>query len=297
MDKFYSKVLLFGEYSIIKGSNGLAVPFESFHGQLEFDSEKSLDSKASLLELARYLDNSSILSKNIDTQNFIKDIENGLYFNSIIPQGYGVGSSGALCASILSKYGRNIKRDHSYSKDELRFLQDLMALMESFYHGTSSGLDPLISFVNEAVFIKGRNEIEVKELSNLDSFGDFYLIDSGIPRKTSPLVHKFMKMCENNDFAAKLEKLVINSNQLIDAFINQDKASFEQNLYEVSRFQYLNFESMIPKNLKELWFYGLESQKFLLKLCGAGGGGFLMAYVPENDLSILKDHKLIKLNL
>ena len=33
-----------------------------------------------------------------------KDISLGLYFDSSIPQGYGVGSSGALVASIYDKY-------------------------------------------------------------------------------------------------------------------------------------------------------------------------------------------------
>ena len=33
-----------------------------------------------------------------------KDIDNGMYFDSSIPQGYGVGSSGALVASIYDKY-------------------------------------------------------------------------------------------------------------------------------------------------------------------------------------------------
>jgi mevalonate kinase len=36
---FYAKILLFGEYGIIKDSKGLAIPFNSFKGALRFDSD------------------------------------------------------------------------------------------------------------------------------------------------------------------------------------------------------------------------------------------------------------------
>ncbi len=34
-------------------------------------------------------------------------LKTGLYFDSSIPQGYGVGSSGALVAAIYDKYAKN----------------------------------------------------------------------------------------------------------------------------------------------------------------------------------------------
>jgi len=33
---------------------------------------------------------------------------------------------------------------------------------------------------------------------------------------------------------------------------------------------------MIPLGLQELWKEGLEKKEFVLKLCGAGGGGLLL---------------------
>ncbi len=36
---FFSKILLFGEYSIIKGSQALAMPYTLFEGKLSFRSE------------------------------------------------------------------------------------------------------------------------------------------------------------------------------------------------------------------------------------------------------------------
>jgi mevalonate kinase len=37
----------------------------------------------------------------------LKSVETGMYFDSSIPQGYGVGSSGALVAAIYDKYAQD----------------------------------------------------------------------------------------------------------------------------------------------------------------------------------------------
>ena len=36
-----------------------------------------------------------------------RDIDKGMYFDSSIPQGYGVGSSGALVAAVYDKYAND----------------------------------------------------------------------------------------------------------------------------------------------------------------------------------------------
>ena len=38
---------------------------------------------------------------------------------------------------------------------------------------------------------------------------------------------------------------------------------------------------MIPPLFKELWERGLDSDDFYLKLCGAGGGGFLLGVTDD----------------
>lgn len=36
-----------------------------------------------------------------------KDLQEGMYFDSSIPRGYGVGSSGAIVAAIYDKYAED----------------------------------------------------------------------------------------------------------------------------------------------------------------------------------------------
>ena len=107
---FYAKILLFGEYGIIKDSKGLAIPYNSFKGALKSTYNLSGESKKSnenLIKFYEYLSHITTDLVSFDFSTFKKDIDTGMYFDSSIPQGYGVGSSGALVASIYDQYAKD----------------------------------------------------------------------------------------------------------------------------------------------------------------------------------------------
>lgn len=292
---FSSKILLFGEYGVIKGSKGFAFPLREFSGTLKMSTSINLEESLRLDEFATFLKNSMTLSKELNTDNLIDDINSGLFFDSKIPIGKGIGSSGALCAAIFSKYSRTFERKEFYSVNELKYLQDMMALMESFYHGTSSGVDSLISLINLPVIIKSRNNLETTNMPNLEKFGHFYLIDSEITRKTSPLVHKFLSRYDSDmDFKKEIKRFIELNDSTIDSMINNDIDGFKDSFKSISKLQYVNFSRMIPQNIKKIWLDGLDSKNFYLKLCGAGGGGFFLIYSDSNNLNI--NENLIKLS-
>ena len=65
---------------------------------------------------------------------FKADLDSGMYFDSSIPQGYGVGSSGALVAAIYDKYADNkITVLENLTRDKLLKLKAVFAKMESFF--------------------------------------------------------------------------------------------------------------------------------------------------------------------
>ena len=56
---FYSKILLFGEYGIIKDSKGLSIPYNFYNGALKKDrqpSEIAIKSNESLKRFVAYLE-------------------------------------------------------------------------------------------------------------------------------------------------------------------------------------------------------------------------------------------------
>ena len=87
---FYSKILLFGEYGIIKNSKVLSIPYNSFKGGLKIGdvNSKIVDQSNRNLQLFRdFLSDidSSIVAFDLKKRN--NDRANAMYFDSIIPQG------------------------------------------------------------------------------------------------------------------------------------------------------------------------------------------------------------------
>ena len=101
---FYSKILLFGEYGIIKDSKGLSIPYNFYNGALKVTdtpNEFSEKSNRNLKRFVSYLETIDPKLVTFDFEALKQDVETGMYFDSSIPQGYGVGSSGALVAAFM----------------------------------------------------------------------------------------------------------------------------------------------------------------------------------------------------
>ena len=135
---FYAKVLLFGEYGIIKDSKGLSIPYNFYRGALKLNAIGNFeDSHQKLLAFAEYLKTLPETTVRFDWEALGKDLEQKMYFDSSIPQGYGVGSSGALVAAIYDQYAHDkITVLENLTKEKLQTLKGIFSAMESFFTET-----------------------------------------------------------------------------------------------------------------------------------------------------------------
>ena len=69
---FYAKILLFGEYGIIKDSKGLAIPFNAYRGALKSSPSLSGNAKISNQNLERFYVHLSTLKTDLVAFN-LKD--------------------------------------------------------------------------------------------------------------------------------------------------------------------------------------------------------------------------------
>ena len=290
---FYSKVLLFGEYSVIMQSKALAIPYALFEGHLSFPREGERGRDPELKSLADYMKTLALrdeLPFPFDVTSFEFDVSQGLYFDSTIPQGYGVGSSGALVAAVYDRYGCSRKKN-TVSINELKIF---LSKMESHFHGSSSGVDPLISYINQSLLIdKTLGPVELPRYN--EGKGSLFLLNTGRSRKTEPLVNLFLEKCKNEDFRlACMEELSPITNGCITSFLEGQTKEMLKYFEKLSRFQLEHFNPMIPKLYRDIWKQGLEDKSYFLKLCGAGGGGFLMGITPSllNASKDLSGHEL-----
>jgi mevalonate kinase len=297
---FYGKIILFGEYGIIYDSMALTIPFTHYHGELSFsnkndrykytDYDFALNSNRQIKNFAeelteRYrIDNIRV---RLDLDTLQRDIEKGLFFESTIPQGFGLGSSGALVASVYSHYAIDkIESSRSISKNDILALKEDLSFLENYFHGTSSGIDPLNSYIKFPLLIKSRMDIQTVAIprSKFESNSAIFLVNTGKPGKTGPMVNKFLEKCKDPGYLSAItEQFLPLNNTCIRHLIDGKMSDFFRQLRQLSHFQYTWFADMIPDDYKHIWKYGLDSNVYTLKLCGSGGGGFLLGFTQYLD--------------
>ncbi|WP_332030044.1 mevalonate kinase family protein [Kaistella sp.] len=284
---FYAKILLFGEYGIIEDSQGLTVPYSFYKGTLKFSdlsSEFERKSNLSLKKYSDYLMNIELDEKfKLNIADFQKDIAGGLFFDSNIPQGYGVGSSGALVAAIFEKYSFIKYTPESISKSELKELKKVFGVLESYFHGKSSGIDPLICYMNLPILIENKENVDrVSIPKSEEGKGVIFLIDSGMSGETGPMVQIFFEKMKTEGFRKTMkEEFIRYNNACIDAFLKKEMNPFFRNLKNLSVWAYEHFKPMIPESIYNAWKNGLDTNAYYLKLCGSGGGGYILGFTKD----------------
>lgn len=296
--KYPAKVLLFGEYSIIKDGSALAFPLTAFSGNWAFDVDINNDNLRSWADYITRIQQTSKVDFQIDTQRFINDLSNGLYFDSDIPMGYGVGSSGALCAALYDKYSQKAAKLIP-NNDTILTLKRIFQTLENFFHGSSSGIDPLICYINQPLLLKSKTNTSLIDLqSPKNNGGAIFLLNTQQSRQTEPLVNFFLEQLKSKAFKEKFEAewCVYNEN-IITTFLEQKYDVLFKNLQLLSQFQFQNLPPMIPKGYKNIWEESLYHQIFTFKLCGAGGGGFLLGFTRnwEETNQLLHNQEIIKI--
>ncbi|MBN2638743.1 MAG: hypothetical protein JXR65_06615 [Bacteroidales bacterium] len=272
--QFSSKILMFGEYSLMVGSQALSIPYFNLYGRFiqSKGDPQHIKSQEYLNLFINYLRN---LSLPIHIENFERDLNNGLAFETNIPIGYGLGSSGALVAAVYDRYALN-------NTENLTELKAIFSEMESFFHGKSSGLDPLVCYLQQPVWIKDASNITTVEQKKLQGNNAFFLVDSQQIGVTQPLVDYFTKQYNDPDYAERIQTEVVPANYTcINSWLNNDTKAFISSIKNLSQLSLELFHPMIPKGFENLWKKGLRENLFSLKLCGSGGGGMILGFTSN----------------
>jgi len=301
---FYAKILLFGEYGIIKDSKGLSIPYNAANGALMVPIDPSLGNPSSNKSLAGFYQHLVALQKNtpekfsFDLVLLASDISKGLYFDSSIPQGYGIGSSGALVAAVYDTYFINkITVLENLTREKLLILKEVFGLMESFFHGKSSGLDPLNSYLSLPILIHAQDHIASTAIPSQfkEGKGAVFLIDSGQVGETAPMVQLFMEQMKQEGFRNMLkDQFIKHTDACVEDFVSGNVSSLFTNIRQLSKVVLDHFKPMIPNKFHNLWQQGINSNDYYLKLCGSGGGGYILGFTEdlEKAKKALKDYEL-----
>lgn len=263
-----SKLLIFGEYAVLSGGRALAIPFDKYSGHWQLHSVHTPPTDWE--QLIRFLLTQEFSPNCIfEKDKFWEDVSKGLYFQSNIPLGYGLGSSGALTAAIFDTYFTII------GEMEIKGIKKSLSTIESFFHGSSSGMDPLTSYLVKSILFDSKNIELIKIYSSDKMYQNWFLIDSGQPRSTAQMVKSFKNSLKQNSLNQILyEKMCVQNEMAIHALLSRDQDRLQSAISELSQIQLTLFEPFNPEHINSMWKKGLSTNSYYMKLCGAGGGGF-----------------------
>lgn len=283
MKSFSSKVLLLGEHVVNLGAEALAIPYDSFYCKLSYDAlnEDFVEESPDILRaLASYIEKDGELNKHYHLELFQEELAKDLGFHMNIPIGYGLGSSGALVAAVFERYGKR-----KYKKEDT--LKKILGQTESFFHGKSSGLDPLVSYLHKSVWIGDETRVVEQTMQWQDEF-EIFLLNTHHPRKTGPLVEAFLEKASNDEIfhQALIEEIIPINNSLVHNFLQNKHDNTMGYVERLSALQLKHFKELIlPKHI-DLWMLGLASKEYFLKICGAGGGGFMLGFTHNKNVKL-----------
>lgn len=270
-----SKLLLFGEYLVIAGGDSLALPYYPLYGEFGFDfpaTDRDAQYEAALGMLLDHISSDEELKQHYELDRFRSDIREGIYFKANIPVGYGLGSSGSLVAGLYKRYGRN----QSMPVDQLK---EVLARTENCFHGNSSGMDPLVCYLESAV-LQSAGKLSVVE-PPLPGEG-WFLLDSGMPRSTQQYVSIFQEKMNDSSYRNAIESEFLPIGQeMLKGYLNETEIGGKLNVYSEQQLQL--FAEMIPSPISDIWKSGLQSGAYSMKLCGAGGGGFFLLKASDPE--------------
>lgn len=258
-----SKILLFGEYTVLLDSMALAMPFGRFSGQWNYGKNYNFE------DFSHYLN--TTFPHDFNFEKWQLGLNHGLYFESTIPIGYGLGSSGSVVAAVYQDFFENKTTD-------FKELKRILGKIETYFHGHSSGFDPLIAYTNKAFFNK-KTDLFPVDFNQLP-LQNLYLLDSKINRNTANLVNQFNIRMRDYTFQKHISHLQSLVQNIIPAFVDNDlvwKSIFK----DLSLLQLEVLYPFIPPKVKKFWQDGINNQSHFTKLCGAGGGGCFLVFCEE----------------
>ena len=261
-----AKILLFGEHTVLRGGRGLAIPYPRLALTWVLG-----EPDPTLLRFAGYL-RTRVPAHWMEHDTLLADLTAGHRLTGNIPTGYGLGSSGAVCAAFWDRYGTPAAHVLPLTK-----LREVLADLECFFHGQSSGTDPLISFLGTPMLLEPGGAAGAAKLPENWNAG-FFLVDTGHPREASVLIRRFTEAYDGGMAAEIAEGWTEPAERAIAALLTGERKQLHTAFARISAFQLAHFPALVPEDFRGRWD---GDDAYRLKICGAGGGGMILGLAQD----------------
>ncbi|NCN27152.1 mevalonate kinase [bacterium] len=275
-----AKFILLGEHSIVHKGIALSIPLPNLRLAIEI-----LDEKQGLFfnGLPQHEEKRLLLSQLSEKLNIEIPTNVGINIVSDIPIGSGLGSSGALCCSLIK----------TFHAEELspNDLANLAIKGEDYFHGKSSGVDPFTIALERPIAFSSQNH-EYKELS-LEALHEggigFFIVDSQSPHSTSEIIKA------TSDLRQRDPNKWQNCIDALAGFATEGKKAIDQSkILELGRImndahEVLRDYGVSNSVLDELVKKMRDNGALGAKMTGAGKGGSVIALLSQTKLQEFTD--------
>lgn len=286
--KAIAKAIIVGEHAVVYGASAIAMPITN----LVLNMDLSLNQNTNHSDINYYQD---------DAKGFINDLiiqgcsllqvpysNCSFTISSNIPIGCGLGSSAALCVSIIKALNTIFNRSLS-----LREICHFANILERNFHGNPSGLDTTVVALKETILFK-KHEYQVvnyKKIITNDFKGwPFVLINSGIGVVTKSMVDLVKPYFQGANGKKLIKEFEYITDMVYKHLVEGDIFALGNRLKQASTL--LSFIGVVNKELDEILKCCEECEVLGAKPTGAGGGGCILAllnpYIYQEQFRQLK---------
>lgn len=287
-----AKVMLAGEYGVLMGGSALTFPLHSYYARVkerahipEGKEDEASRSEQNLQELSAYIGKLPEDTFHVPPdRNLLAARTAGYWLETNIPVGGGLGSSGAVSAALYDCFFPGAR------ELPLQKQREDLAVIESYFHGKSSGVDALTCFTGQSLYFSMDGSVRKVGFDPAGIPGGyrFFLVDSGERIASAPLVQHFLLEMKASSFASSIrnEYLMI-TQKLIETLLGEREADPGMLVRVLSDYQYTHFRKMIPPVMLDAWIEGQVTGEYLLKLIGSGGG-FLLGITHHSNMEVME---------
>lgn len=276
------KWVLAGEHAVLRGAPALALPLDRYGLTLKFlPSQSSGQLHVHPVEIEDVVLSLIADFNRMVSLNSAFELSGEVQITSTIPIGAGLGSSAALCWSIVKWLG------FTFQVSEVKWLQ-LATLLENRFHGKSSGMDVVVVAAQSPILFSLSSEAVELSKTKLPCF-TFH--DTGLRMATRQAVAQVDQLrVTDSKLADALDRQMAEATHMAQRGLTlfgqgeEEKAlkdlQFSMNLAQGCFERWGLIPEAVSKQEHELKNKGALS----VKLTGAGGGGFLVALWAEHPL-------------
>jgi len=281
----YSKVILCGEHSVLRGGKAIVIPLKDHSVQytLELNGEPlAVEYDASVATFEILIEGT--FEKALELLELKReDARVKISLKSLVPLGKGLGGSAAVCVFVAKVF------------ESLNLLQDTTVFsfaveLENMFHGESSGVD-VAGCLSDGpqVYVRGKVLRPIK--SNVQGLV-FGLSDCGTSGDTEESIEKVLRLKnQNKDFFYSLDSDMNEASGLLAEAIEKGEATKLVRSFQKSSNVFKSW-GLVTESMAETADKLQQAGALMTKPTGSGLGGCILSVWREEDLMTAKIHCL-----